>query len=41
MKTHIKIKKNINIGYTEIQKQTFHQYKSPISVKNIDVNKVV
>ena len=26
---------------TEIGKQTFHQNKSPISIKNIDINKIV
>ena len=26
---------------TEIEKYKFHQYKSPISMENIDVNKIV
>ena len=27
-----------NIG---IEKQKYHQYKKPISIKNIDINKIV
>ena len=30
-----------NFGDIEIEKQTFHQYKRPISIKNIDINKIV
>ena len=36
-----KSEKNIKFGFTEIQKQTFHQHKRPIWIKNIDVNKIV
>ena len=28
-------------GDTEIEKQQFHQHKRPISIKNIDINKIV
>ena len=31
----------IKFGDVEIQKQKFHQHKEPISIKNIDINKVV
>ena len=34
----------IKFGGIEIEKQTFHQYKRPISIKNIDnidINKIV
>ena len=31
----------IKFGDIEIQKQKFHQYKRPISIKNIDINKIV
>ena len=31
----------IKFDDTEIEKQTFHQYKRPISIKNIDNNKIV
>ena len=33
--------KNIKYGDFEIEKQKFHQNKSPISMKNIDINKTV
>ena len=29
------------IDGTEIQKQKFHQHKEPISLKNININKIV
>ena len=31
----------IKFGNIEIKKQKFHQHKRPISIKNIDINKVV
>ena len=31
----------IKFGDIEIQKQKFHQHKEPISIKNIDINKVL
>ena len=31
----------IKFGDIEIQKQKFHQHKRPISIKNIDINKIV
>ena len=31
----------IKFGDNEIKKQIFHQYKIPISIKNIDTNKIV
>ena len=34
-------KASINFGDIEIQKQKLLQYKGPISIKNIDINKVV
>ena len=33
--------KVINFDDIEIQKQKFHQHKQPISIKNIDINKIV
>ena len=42
MKAYIKIEKTITkFGDIEIQKQKFHQRKGPISIKNIDINKIV
>ena len=35
------MEKIIKFGDNEIQKQTFHQHKRPISIKNIDTNKMV
>ena len=35
------MEKIIKFGDIEIQKQKFHQYKNPISIKNIDINKIV
>ena len=29
------------LGYTEIEKQKFHQNKRFVSIKNIDINKIV
>ena len=31
----------IKSGDSEIDKRKFHKYKKPISVKNIDINKIV
>ena len=31
----------IKFGDIEIQKQKFHQHKGPISIKNVDVDKIV
>ena len=31
----------IKFGDIEIEKQKFHQHKGPISIKNIDINKIV
>ena len=35
------MEKNIKFGDMEIQKQKFHQHKGSISIKNIDINKIV
>ena len=34
-------KRTIKIDDTEIEKYKFHQYKSPISINNVDINKIV
>ena len=34
-------KKIIKFGDTEIEEYEFHKYKSPISVKDIDINEIV
>ena len=34
-------KKVINFGDTEIVKYKFHQHNSPISINNIDINKII
>ena len=34
------MEKNIKFGDIEIEKQKFHQHKEPISIKNIDINKI-
>ena len=31
----------IKFGGIEIEKQKFHQYKRPISIKNIDINQII
>ena len=41
LKAYIKIGKILKFGDIEIQKQKFHQDKGPISIKNIDINKIV
>ena len=33
--------KNIKLDDTEIKEYEFHQYKSPISINDININKVV
>ena len=35
------MEKIIKFGNIEIQKQTFHQHKGPISITNIDTNKLI
>ena len=41
-KAYIKIdKKIIKFSDTQIEKHKFHQYKSPILINNIDINKIV
>ena len=41
LKVSIKLdRKVIKCGDTEIGKQKFRQYKSPILIKNIDINKI-
>ena len=35
------MEKTKKFGDTEIQKQKFDQRKAPISIKNIDINKIV
>ena len=41
-KVYIRMEKTITkFGDIEIEKQKFHEYKKPISIKNIDVNKIV
>ena len=34
-------KKIIKFGDIEIEKKKFHQYKSPLSINNIDINKII
>ena len=42
MQAYIKIEKTIiKFGDIEIKKQKFHQHKRPISIKDIDINKIV
>ena len=41
MKAYIKMGKVIKFDDIETQKQKFHQHKEPISIKNIDINKLV
>ena len=42
MKTYIKIEKTIiKVGAIEIEEQKFHQHERPISIKNVDNNKIV
>ena len=31
----------IKFGDIEIEKQKFHQHKKPISIKDIDINKII
>ena len=42
LKLYVKIDiKSIKSGDTEIEKQTFYQHKSPMSINNIDINKII
>ena len=41
MKAYIKMEKNIEFGDIEIQEQKFYLHNRPISIKNIDIQKVV
>ena len=41
LEAYIKMEKNIKFGGIGIQKQKFHQHKEPISIKYIDINKIV
>ena len=34
-------RKVIKCGDIEIKKETFHQHKRPISIKSVDINKIV
>ena len=41
MKVYIKMEKTIiKFGDIEIEEQKFHKHKRPISIKNIDINKI-
>ena len=35
------MEQKIKFSDTEIEKQNFHQFKGPISIKCIDINKIV
>ena len=42
MRLYIKMKKTtIKFGDIEIKKQKFYRYKRPISIKDIDIDKIV
>ena len=42
LKSYMKMEKTIiKLGDIEIQKQTFHQHKGPVSIKNVDTDKIV
>ena len=42
LKVYIKMAKTIiKFGDIEIEKRKFHQHKRPISINNIDINKIV
>ena len=34
-------KKNIKFGNTEVEKHKFHQNRSPITINNVDIDKIV
>ena len=34
-------KEIIKLGDTEIKKHNFHRHKSPILIKNVDINKII
>ena len=38
---YIKMENFIKFGDIEIQKQKLHQHKEPISIKHIDINKIL
>ena len=40
MKIYIEMEKIIKFGDIEIEKQKFQQHHEPISIKNIDINKI-
>ena len=40
LKAYIKMEKVLKFGDIEIKKQKFHKHKEPISIKNIDINKI-
>ena len=42
MKLYIKMEKTVTkLGNIEMEKQIFHQHKRPISIKDININKIV
>ena len=41
LKAYIKMETVIKFGGIEIQKQIFHQRKEPISIKSVDIDKLV
>ena len=41
MYTFIRMEKIIKFGDIKIQKQKYHQHKELISIKNLDINKIV
>ena len=41
IRSYTKWIKNIKFNDTEIEEYKFHQYKSPISIINMDINKIV
>ena len=41
MKPNIKMRKVIKFGDIEIHKQTFHQDKEAILIKNVDIDQIV
>ena len=40
MKADIEMEKIIKFGDIETEKQNFHQHKEPISIENIDIDKI-
>ena len=41
MRAYIKVEEITKFRDIEIHNQTFHQHKEPISIKNVDVDKIV